>query len=150
MTKANCHVICKRKNFKWPEYLPLCEYIPISFIIIHEGIKDVVVNRNRNYRANHPLIFRRCSWHKTPITLKTMQYIYHLRWTLPKVEDLCRRNKFTDHWMRCWYCSVTRPLLVFIRAAKQFRLIRFINRVLSCWGKVAKEGSKKTIQHSNI
>ena len=45
MTTANCHVICKQESFKWPEYFPLCEDTPIPFIIIHDGIKDVVVNR---------------------------------------------------------------------------------------------------------
>ena len=37
MTTTNCHVICKRD-------FPLCEDTPISFIIIHDGIKNVVVN----------------------------------------------------------------------------------------------------------
>ena len=30
---------------KWPECLPLCEDTAISFIIIHDGMKGVVVNR---------------------------------------------------------------------------------------------------------
>ena len=45
MTTANCDLICKRESFKWPENLALCEDTPISFIIIHDGIKDVVVSR---------------------------------------------------------------------------------------------------------
>ena len=45
MTTVNCHVICKRESFNWPEYLSLCEDTPISFIIIHDGIKDVAVNK---------------------------------------------------------------------------------------------------------
>ena len=45
MTTANCHVIWKWESFKWPGYFPLCEDAPISFIIIHDGIKRVVVNR---------------------------------------------------------------------------------------------------------
>ena len=44
MTTANCHVIFKQESFKLHEYFPLCEDTPISFIIIHDGIKHVVVN----------------------------------------------------------------------------------------------------------
>ena len=45
LTTANCHVICKQERFKYPEYFPLCEDTTIPFIIIHNGIKRVVVNR---------------------------------------------------------------------------------------------------------
>ena len=51
MTTDNCHLICKQENFKWPECFPLCEDTHILLIIIHDGIKDLVVNRNRNYRV---------------------------------------------------------------------------------------------------
>ena len=45
ITTAYCHVICKQESFKLPEDFPLYEDTPISFIIIHDGIKHVVVNR---------------------------------------------------------------------------------------------------------
>ena len=51
MTTANCHVICKRESFKRPESFSLCEDTSISFIIIHEGIKDVVVNRKSKFKG---------------------------------------------------------------------------------------------------
>ena len=37
MTPANCHVICKRESFLCVKTHP--------FVIIHDGMKDVVVNR---------------------------------------------------------------------------------------------------------
>ena len=45
MTTANCHVICKWESFKLLEYPHLCEDTSISVINIHDGIKDVIVNR---------------------------------------------------------------------------------------------------------
>ena len=72
ITTANCHVIYKQESFKWPEYFPLCEDTPISFIIIHDGIKHVVVNRKIGIiGSKNRSIFRQCSQHKTPLTLKT-------------------------------------------------------------------------------
>ena len=35
--------------------------------------------------------------HKTTLKCPTMQYTYHLKWTLPKVEDLYGRNELTDY-----------------------------------------------------
>ena len=41
----NDNSLLSREGFKGPEYFPLCEDTPISFIIIHGGIKHVVANR---------------------------------------------------------------------------------------------------------
>lgn len=47
----NCHVIYKQESVKpeRPEYLPLCEDSPISFIIIHDRLKDVVNRKSEFY-----------------------------------------------------------------------------------------------------
>ena len=74
-TTTDCHVTCKRESFKWPEYLPLYENTPISFIIIHDGIKDVIVYLKIGImESKNESIIRQCSWHKTRLTLQTMQY----------------------------------------------------------------------------
>ena len=57
MTSANCHVICKRENFKWHEYLHLCEDTPILFIIIHDGIKEVVNSKSELYVLRNNRLF---------------------------------------------------------------------------------------------
>ena len=87
MTTANCHVICKQESFKWPEGFPLCEDTPILFIIIHDGIKHVVVNRKSElYGLRIDRFF--VSAHK-------LREIY-LRWTLPKIEDLYCKNELNE------------------------------------------------------
>ena len=57
-------------------------------------------------------MFCQCSWHKTPVTLKTMQYTgisFKVNIILPKMEDLYCRNEFTDHGMGSrWYSSYNR------------------------------------------
>ena len=62
---------------------------------------------NRNYSSKNPPISRQCSRHKTPLTLKTMQYT-----SLPKVEDLCCRNEFTDHRIGGQVLLFLQPVLI--------------------------------------
>ena len=45
MTTANCHVLCKPESSSDLNTFLCVRTPPISFIIIHDGIKDVVVNR---------------------------------------------------------------------------------------------------------
>ena len=65
---------CDMKTINFQEYLP--EYTSISFIIIHDGIKDgkykIGIIGSKNQSISHQYS---CSWHKTPLTLKNMQYI---------------------------------------------------------------------------
>ena len=95
MTNANYHVICKQESFKWPEYFPLCEDTPISFIIIHDRIKHVCLNRKSELYGLRIKRFFSAHDTKRPQILKLCN-IYHIRLTLPNVEDLYCRNEFSD------------------------------------------------------
>ena len=100
MKTGNCHVICKRKSFKLPEYFTFCGDTPISFIIIHDGIKYIVVNRKSKLQGLRIDRFFVCDHNiKRIFTLKTT-WNTSLRWTLPNIEDLYCRNGFTDHGMK--------------------------------------------------
>ena len=104
MTTTNCHVICKRGNIK-------CS----SFVWRHTYFVLHISWRNKRCRCQYKIgmkgsknqsIFRLCSWHKTLLALKTMQW-----WTLPKVENLYCRNEFTDHGMGGQAIQLLQPVL---------------------------------------
>ena len=70
--------MCKRETLSLN---PLCEDIPISFVIIHERLKDVVVNRKSElYDLRINRLFVNYSQHiLTPVTVKMECNTYHLR-----------------------------------------------------------------------